>query len=41
VLGAHPELMRRDLLADHYTDELLFGDEARTAFVEPDLTPLP
>ena len=41
VLDAHPELLRRDLLADHYSDELLFGDEARGTFVEPDLAPLP
>jgi hypothetical protein len=41
VLDAHPELLGRDLLAEHYSDELLFSDEARAAFVEPDLAPLP
>lgn len=40
-LAAHPDLLRRDRLADHYSDELLTGDAARAAFVEPDRLPLP
>jgi hypothetical protein len=37
----HPQLLRRDLLSSHYSDELLFSEAARAAFVEPDLIPLP
>ena len=40
-LAEHPELLRRDLLRLHYSDELLFSDAARAAFVEPDVAPLP
>ena len=40
-LDAHPELLHRDLLSAHYTDERLFSEEARAAFVEPDVVPLP
>jgi hypothetical protein len=40
-VDAHPELLHRDLLSAHYTDERLFSDEARAAFVEPDVVPLP
>ena len=41
LLEAHPELMRRDLLSAHYSEELLFSEQARASFVEPDLAPLP
>jgi hypothetical protein len=37
----YPQLLRRDLLSSHYSDELLFSAEARATFVEPDLAPLP
>jgi hypothetical protein len=40
-LASHPELLRRDLLSAHYSDALLFSDEARASFVEPDRAPLP
>ena len=40
-LDAHPELLRRDLLAAHYTHGVLFSPAARADFVEPDLAPLP
>jgi hypothetical protein len=40
-LDAHPELVRRDLLSDYYSDALLTSDEARAAFIEPDLRDLP
>ncbi|MCA0217641.1 MAG: hypothetical protein LCH43_09830 [Actinobacteria bacterium] len=36
-----PALLRPDRLNDHYSAGRLASDEARTAFVEPDLTPLP
>jgi hypothetical protein len=40
-LDAHPELQRRGLLSAHYTEDLLHSDDARAAFVAPDLVPLP
>ncbi|CAN5326458.1 hypothetical protein BH11ACT3_BH11ACT3_04180 [soil metagenome] len=40
-LVAHPEFIRRDLLSDYYSSELLTGAAAREAFVEPDLRELP
>jgi hypothetical protein len=40
-LAAHPELVRRDLLSDYYSDELLNGDGARARFAAPDLRELP
>lgn len=40
-LAAHPELVRRDLLSDYYSDEVLTSGEARAAFLEPDLHRLP
>lgn len=40
-LEQHPQLRRRDLLAAHYSPDLLFSPAARAAFVEPDLAPLP
>ena len=38
--AAHPEFDRRDLLSDHYSDELLNSDLARASVVPPDLAPL-
>ncbi|NOK35745.1 hypothetical protein HMI49_21330 [Corallococcus exercitus] len=39
-IDAHPRLLRRDLLDDYYSREVLFGAEARIRFIEPDLRPL-
>jgi len=36
-----PALLRPDRLDDHYSAGRLASDEARTSFVEADLTPLP
>ena len=36
----HPHFLRRDLLSDYYSDELLNSDEARASAREPDLRPL-
>ena len=36
----HPRFRRKDLLEDYYSREVLFGAEARTRFIEPDLRPL-
>jgi hypothetical protein len=40
-LAAHPRLLERDLLLEHYSRERLFSPAARARFVEPDLRPLP
>ncbi|MCU1416823.1 MAG: hypothetical protein JWP32_997 [Schumannella sp.] len=40
-LAAHPELVRRDLLSDYYSGELLNADAARASFTAPDLQELP
>ncbi|HTL40569.1 MAG TPA: hypothetical protein VL294_03775 [Pseudolysinimonas sp.] len=40
-LVAHPELLRRDVLSDYYSDALLTSREARARFVAPDLRELP
>lgn len=40
-LQAHPELLRRDLLSDYYSDALLGSAEARARFAAPDLRELP
>ena len=42
-IAGNPALADRSLTAllGHYTREVLFSDEAREAFVEPDLVPLP
>jgi 2'-5' RNA ligase len=37
----HPELLDRDLLTRHYRPETLADVRARTAWVEPDLSPFP
>jgi len=39
--AAHPSFDRRDLLSDHYSDELLNSAAARASIVPPDLAPLP
>jgi hypothetical protein len=40
VLRAHPALGDKDLPLEYYSRELLFGDEARAVWVEPDRRPL-
>jgi hypothetical protein len=39
-LAAHPLFVRRDLLSDFYSPDLLTSDAARVQYVEPDLRPL-
>jgi len=39
--AAHPHLLDKNLLEKHYSSESLRGDEARSAWLEPDLRPLP
>lgn len=40
-IEANPSLMKTDIMLTHYSKELLFSDDARTHFVEPDLDPIP
>jgi hypothetical protein len=40
VLRAHPALADKDLPLQYYSRELLFSDDARAAWVEPDRRPL-
>ena len=40
-LAQHPEVLRRDLLSEYYSDDVLNSADARARFVEPDLRPLP
>lgn len=37
----HPSLLRKELLGAYYSSARLLGLAARTAFVEPDVAPLP
>jgi hypothetical protein len=41
TLEAHPMLLRKDLLLQHWSRETLYGDAAREAWIEPDIQPLP
>lgn len=41
VLAASPELLDKDTLQRYYSSGLLKSDDARKAFVAPDLVPLP
>ncbi len=38
---ANPGLLNKDLLASHYSHDLLFSERARNKFVNPDLSPFP
>jgi len=41
TLNRHPLLLDNGLPLRHWSREVLFGDAARAAWVEPDLAPLP
>ncbi len=40
-LGAHPELMDRNVLSQYYSAACLQSAEAKAGWLEPDLPPLP
>jgi hypothetical protein len=40
-LAAHPELLDKQLLFQHYSSELLYSADARAHWVAPDLRPIP
>ena len=37
----HPEMLNSNIMLTHYSAELLFSEEARKSFVEPNLEPIP
>ncbi len=37
----NPKMLDSKIMMTHYSAEVLFSDEARTRFVEPDLDPIP
>jgi hypothetical protein len=41
TLARHPMLLRKDLPLAHWSRETLYGEAARSAWVQPDLMPLP
>jgi hypothetical protein len=40
-IAANPQLLDAKIMLSHYSAELLFSSEARAAFIEPDLGPIP
>lgn len=41
LINRNPELLDTKIMMTHYSAEVLFSDEARTAFVQPNLGPIP
>jgi hypothetical protein len=41
LLESNPRLLDAKIMLTHYSAEVLFSAEARAAFVEPDLSPIP
>lgn len=40
-ISMNPEMLDTKIMMTHYSAEVLFSDEARTEFVQPDLDPIP
>jgi len=40
-IGQHPEMLDSKIMMTHYSAEVLFSDEARQQFVQPDREPIP
>ena len=40
-IDRHPQMLDSKIMMTHYSAGLLFSDEARAQFVEPDLDPIP
>lgn len=40
-IGQNPVMLDPEIMLTHYSAKLLFSDEARAKFVEPDLDPIP
>ena len=41
LLRRHPQLLDSKIMLTHYSADLLFSDQARAEFVEPNLDPIP
>lgn len=41
LIDRNPEMLDTKIMMTHYSAELLFSHEARAAFVQPDLDPIP
>jgi hypothetical protein len=41
LIESNPEMLDTNIMMSHYSAEVLFSDEARVAFVQPDLDPIP
>ena len=40
-IDQNPEMLDSNIMMTHYSAEVLFSNEARARFVEPDLEPIP
>lgn len=40
-IDRNPLLLDTEIMLSHYSAEVLFSDEARAAFVTPDVSPIP
>lgn len=40
-MDKNPDILDTKIMMTHYSAEVLFSDEARTTFIEPDLDPIP
>jgi len=40
-IDQHPEMLDSKIMMTHYSEEVLFSDEARQKFVQPDRDPIP
>ena len=40
-IDTNPKMLDSKIMMTHYSAEVLFSDEARASFVEPDLEPIP
>jgi hypothetical protein len=41
LINKHPEMLDARIMMTHYSAEVLFSEEARAAFVQPNLDPIP
>ena len=41
LIDRNPEMLDTKIMMTHYSAEVLFSDEARSKFVQPDLDPIP
>ncbi len=41
LINKHPEMLDTKIMMSHYSADVLFTDDAREAFIEPNLDPIP